>query len=278
MGGGVVRDGMMGMTTEPPAPIDHRGPERTQLRRYARTRDADTRDWLIRRYLPLARYAASRYARGREPFDDLFQVASVGLLKALERYDPERGTAFATYALPTMTGELRRYFRDQTWAVRPPRDLMERALQLQRALPDLERRLGRRPTAEEVAARTGLSELEIREAHEALRARAAVSFSAPATDTEDLAHEERLGHDDEGYRDVEQRATVAALWKVLTAREREVLRLRFHEGMTQVEIGRRIGVSQMQVSRILRRSLERLAHTAYGAERLRGERLTTSAS
>ena len=266
-----------GMTATDPVALESRAPERRQLRRYARTRDADTREWLVRRYLPLARYAASRYARGREPFDDLFQVASVGLLKALDRYDPDRGTAFPTYAMPTMTGELRRYFRDQTWAVRPPRDLMERALHLQRVLPDMERRLGRRPTVAELAARTGLQATEVLEAREALGARAAVSFSAPAVDNEDLAHEERLGRDDDGYRDVEHRATIAALWKVLTVREREVLRLRFHEGMTQVEIGRHIGVSQMQVSRILRRALERLGHTAYGAERLRVERLSAPA-
>jgi RNA polymerase sigma-B factor len=231
-------------------------------RTYARTRDPEAREQLVHRYLPLARHAASRYARGGEPFEDLLQVASIGLLKALDRYDPDRGTAFTSYAMPTMTGELRRHFRDRGWVVRPPRDLQDQALRVHRATEEMQRDLGRAPTASELAERLGLGVAAVLDAREALRARTATSLAASPRDFEDYDLETRLGSDDNGYRTVEQRATIAALITALSLREREIVRLRFDEDLTQVEIGRRIGVSQMQVSRTLRTALEKLRRVA----------------
>jgi RNA polymerase sigma-B factor len=250
---------------------NHRGGRRDaeMLRRYARTRDPRLREQLVHRYLPLARYAASQYRRGSEPFDDLLQVASVGLLKALDRYDPIRGAAFSSYALPTMAGELRRHFRDRGWAVRPPRDLQEQALAVERAGEELGTELGRSPTVEELAERLQLEVEVVLEAREALTARMSTSLSTPAhgADDEDLSLETRLGADDDGYAGAEQRATLDALTRVLTAREREILRLRFEEDLTQAEIGKIVGLSQMHVSRVLRVAVEKLRGAAAGTER-----------
>lgn len=229
------------------------------LRRYARTRDPLLREQLVHRYLPLARYAASQYRRGTEPFDDLVQVASVGLLKALDRYDPVRGAAFSSYAMPTMSGELRRHFRDRGWAVRPPRDLQEQALAVEKASEALSRELGRSPTVTELATRIGTDEETVLEAREALTARMASSLSTPtAGQDEDPGLGSRLGADDDGFRKAEHRATLAALTRTLTPREREIVRLRFHEDLTQAEIGRIIGLSQMHVSRLLRMAIDKL--------------------
>jgi RNA polymerase sigma-B factor len=234
------------------------------LRRYARTRDPVLREQLVHRYLPLARYAASRYRRAGEPFDDLVQVASVGLLKAIDRYDPVRGAAFSSYALPTMSGELRRHFRDRSWAVRPPRDLQEQAMAVEKAADALERELGRSPTVDELAQRAGLDAEEVLEAREALSARMSTSLSSPVRgqDDDELDLGSRLGHEDEGFAVAEHRATLTALSRALTEREREIVRLRFEQDMTQAEIGKLVGLSQMHVSRILRAAVEKLRAAA----------------
>jgi RNA polymerase sigma-B factor len=233
-------------------------------RRYARSRDPGLREQLVHRYLPLARYAASLYARGSEPFDDLLQVASVGLLKAIDRYDPSRGAAFSSYALPTMSGELRRHFRDRGWAVRPPRDLQEQALVVERAAEELVSELGRSPTVAEVAGRADLDTETVLEAREALTARMSTSLSTSPRDEEDHPLDERLGCEDGGFADAERRATLAELSRVLTPRERHVLRLRFDEDLTQAEIGRIVGLSQMHISRVLRAAVEKLRRAALG--------------
>jgi RNA polymerase sigma-B factor len=234
------------------------------LRRFARSRDPRLREQLVHRYLPLARYAASQYTRGSEPFDDLLQVASVGLLKALDRFDPTHGAAFSSYALPTMSGELRRHFRDRGWAVRPPRDLQEAALGVERAAETLQRELGRAPTVDELAAHLGLDAEAVLEAREALSARMASSLSAPShhVDDDDEGLEGRLGTEETGYGAVEQRATLDALARTLTPRERQVLHLRFDKDLTQAEIGQIVGLSQMHVSRVLRAALEKLRAAA----------------
>jgi RNA polymerase sigma-B factor len=253
------RPGRLAMTGDlRPSALSSGRQDELLLRRFARSRDPRLREQLVHRYLPLARYAASQYARGSEPFDDLMQVASVGLLKAIDRYDPANGAAFSSYALPTMTGELRRHFRDRSWAVRPPRDLQEHALLAERGIDTLQRELGRSPTVDELAAHTGLSLEEVLEAREALSARVSTSLSTPAREDDDNGLEARLGRDDEGFRFAEDRATLAALGRVLTPREREVLRLRFDQDLTQSEIGQLVGLSQMHVSRVLRASLEKL--------------------
>jgi RNA polymerase sigma-B factor len=229
------------------------------LARYARTRAPALRDRLVRRYLPLARYSAGQYARGSEPFDDLLQVACIGLLKAIDRYEPARGAEFSSYALPTMAGELRRHFRDRSWNVRPPRDLQDHALAVERATTTLTLDLGRSPTVGDIAGRTGLGEESVLEAREALASRSAVSFSLPANAADDGPElGECMGTWDAGFDGAENRATLARLLRHLSHREREILRLRFDEDLTQAEIGQRIGLSQMHVSRLLRNALEKL--------------------
>jgi len=228
-------------------------------RRYARSRDPQLREQLVHRYLPLARYAASQYTRGGEPFDDLLQVASVGLLKAIDRFDPDNGAAFSSYALPTMTGELRRHFRDRSWSVRPPRDLQEQALAVERATDELRRRTGRTPSVTDVADHTGFSHEVVLDAREALSARTASSLSAPTGgDDDDPGLEHRIGAEDAGYASVEARTTIEAMARVLTPREREIVRLRFEQDLTQAEIGEIVGLSQMHISRVLRTAIQRL--------------------
>jgi RNA polymerase sigma-B factor len=234
------------------------------LARYARTRDPALRQDLVERYLPLARFAAARYANSSEPFDDLQQVASIGLLNAIDRYDPDNGSAFSSFALPTMHGELRRHFRDRSWAVRPPRTLQENALKVAKSIDELERRQRRTPTVEEVAADAGLTPAKVLEAREALGARHASSLSITVEPDGEASEFER-GHGviDEGYAGAEARATLAALSAgALTRREREIMRLRFEEDYTQAEIGAVVGLSQMHVSRVLRLALGKLRHVA----------------
>ncbi|WP_445149845.1 sigma-70 family RNA polymerase sigma factor [Baekduia sp. Peel2402] len=234
------------------------------LERFARTREPALRQELAERYLPLARFAASRYASGSEPFDDLQQVASIGLLNAIDRFDPDNGSGFSSFALPTMHGELRRHFRDRSWAVRPPRTLQEHALLVARTTDDLEARRRRVPTVEEVAIAAKLSVAAVLEAREALAARQATSLTAiVAIDDGDVESDRRHGVIDGGFARAEARATVAALSAgALTRREREIVRLRFEEDLTQSEIGTAVGLSQMHVSRVLRGAMVKLRAVA----------------
>jgi RNA polymerase sigma-B factor len=233
--------------------------DETLLRRYAVTRDPALRERLVARYMPLARHVANRYAGGYEPVEDLLQVASVGLLKAIDRYEPVRGNAFSSYAVPTMAGEIRRHFRDRGWLVRPPRDLQDRCLAVERAAERLSAD-GPGATVAGVATATGMALEEVLEAMVALRSRHAVSFTAAGTEGEDggTALEHRLGAEDPALDAVDTRVTLRRMTAILTRREREALRLRFEEDLTQAEIGRAMGVSQMQISRMVRGALERL--------------------
>ncbi len=234
------------------------------LAAFAQRPDPQLRAVLVERYLPLARSIARRYARGAEPLDDLVQVASVGLLKALERFDPERGIAFSSFAVPTIAGELRRYFRDRTWAVRPPRDLQERALAVQKTVESLTNRLGRSPTVRQIGQALELPDEDVLEAMQALRAGTATPLSAPRGSDEEGDHtvESTIGTEEDGFEQVEHRVHLEQLARVLTPRERRVVELRFVDDMTQEEIGKEVGVSQMQVSRILRQALAKLADEA----------------
>jgi RNA polymerase sigma-B factor len=233
------------------------------LRRFTATRDPRLRDELVARYLPLARYAANHYASRSEPFDDLLQVASLGLINAIDRFDPHNGATFSSYALPTMLGELRRHFRDRGWAVRPPRTLQEHALRVERAIEDQARLLGRSPTLDELAAATGLSVEEVLDAREAIAAHAATSLSTPVRgDNDGSTLGDLMGDEDPGYARADERATLDALLRTLTRREREILRLRMEEDLTQSEIGERVGLSQMHVSRVLRQVLDKLHQAA----------------
>ena len=226
---------------------------------YATRRDPRARERLVRTYLPLTSSIARRYERSRRvPLDDLKQVAAIGLLKAIERFDPERGIAFASFAVPTIDGELKRYLRDFTWAIRPPRGLQERAQRMERERDQLTHELGRNPTAAELGESMGCSAEEVLEGSEAARARATESYEVERDDMS-FALADRIGREDSGFAAAEAAATAERLLAGLGARERRALHLRFHHDLTQAEIARRIGCSQMHVSRILRQALAQLS-------------------
>ena len=233
--------------------------------RKVQTGDERARDELIERYMPLARSLALRYRRASEPLDDLIQVASVGLVKAVDRWDPERGLAFSSYAVPTILGELRRYFRDSTWDVRPARDLQELCLALEEAREALWGELGRQPTVADLAQRLERQPEEIVEALQATEGRSVRSLDAPVHDEENdsASAGDLIGSHDEEFARVEAGVTLERLTGILDDRAREILRLRFAEDLLQSEIADRVGCSQMHVSRIIRSSLEKLY--AYGS-------------
>jgi RNA polymerase sigma-B factor len=234
--------------------------DRELFKRHLREGDTAAREQLVERFLPLARQLARRYQRADEPLDDLIQVASLGLLKAIDRFDPDREVAFSSYAVPTILGELKRHFRDKTWAVRVPRDLQELALRVDRTVASLARELHRSPSIGEISEATGASEEQVLEAMEAAGAYRATSFDAPRAGADDAGETfaDSVGTDELGFGLAEDRATLGRLLSAVSPREREVLRLRFVEDLTQAEIGARIGVSQMQVSRLIRQALARL--------------------
>jgi RNA polymerase sigma-B factor len=234
--------------------------DRVLFERYLDRRDPIDRELLVERFLPLARQLARRYERPEEPFDDLFQVACLGLVKAIDRFDLSRDVAFSSYAVPTILGEIKRYFRDRTWALRVPRDLQELALRVDRTVAELSTDMHRQPTVAELAAALSLDEEQVLEALEASAAYRTTSLSLPRSN-EDEAGEtlgDTVGTSEEGFGLAEDRATLDRLLQAVSEREREVLRLRFEQDLTQAEIGELIGVSQMQVSRIIRQSLTRL--------------------
>jgi RNA polymerase sigma-B factor len=226
--------------------------------------DESVRDTLVERFLPLARQLARRYQRANEPLDDLIQVASVGLVKAVDRFEPDRGVAFSSYAVPTILGELKRYFRDAGWAVHVPRGAQEQAMKVDRAVKDLSTALGRSPTVPEIGQELGLQEEEVLNAMQASLAYEAVSMDAqrPSADADGDTFLESMGEEDERFELVEYSAAIAPALNALPKRDRLVLHLRFVEDMTQSEIAERIGVSQMQVSRLIRRALARLRTVA----------------
>ncbi len=242
--------------------------DRRLLTRYRESGDPAAREQLVKRFLPLARQLARRYQRTNEPLDDLMQVASVGLVKAIDRFDPDRGTAFSTFAVPTILGELKRYFRDVGWAAHVPRGMQERAMRLEQGVEALHRKLGRSPSTKEVAAELGQSEEEVLEALEAQSAYDAVSLEQQRSDDSDGGdtYADTLATEDESYELVEYEATIAPAMKALPARDRMILHLRFSEDMTQSEIAERIGVSQMHVSRLIRQALSRLREVAKATE------------
>jgi RNA polymerase sigma-B factor len=226
--------------------------------------DQLAREALVQRFLPLARQLARRYQRGGEALDDLIQVASLGLLKAIDRFDPTRETAFSSFAVPTILGELKRHFRDKGWSVRVPRDLQELTVRLEPTSEALSRELGRVPTLAELSKRLDVTVEQVLEAREAAGAYRAVSLDRPRDDDDESGEGigAAFGVEDAGFSEAEDAATVAHLMRVLSEREREVLRLRFAEDLTQAEIGIRIGVSQMHVSRIIRQAIGRLREEA----------------
>ena len=259
------------MPSAPPLPMargTHRIDESAAFRTYRRTHDRALRDALFERMMPLAHQVAMRYQASHEPLDDLIQVARLGLLKAIERFDPDRGVAFSSFAVPTMAGELKRHFRDTSWSIHLPRGLQERVLRVEESERRFTTRTGRTPTIHELALEGGMTIEQTLEALEALEATAA---RAPRSLEQPLAGEDdgevrtvatTLGREDEQYELVEDRLAVADAMRRLTQRERLIVHLRFEGEMTQAEIADRIGVSQMQVSRLLRRCLTKLRDAA----------------
>jgi RNA polymerase sigma-B factor len=241
--------------------------ERQLLIRYHRDGDLVAREQLAESFLPLARDLALRYTYTDEPFDDLLQVASLGLIKAIDRFEPGRGTKFTSYAAPTILGELKRHFRDKGWALHVPRDLQERTLAVSRATETLSKQLGRSPKVHEVAAEVGCSSEQVLEAQEAAASYEAASLDAPTSRDDDEAASlvDLMGDEDSSYDLVESRDAIASTWRALPEVERQVLELRFMHDLTQREIGERIGYSQMHVSRLLRRALDRLETAAAAA-------------
>jgi RNA polymerase sigma-B factor len=228
-----------------------------------RAGDVRARDELVGRFLPLARSLARRYERSSEPMDDLVQVASLGLVKAIDRFDPTQGYTFSSFAVPTIVGELKRHFRDRAWIVRPPRALQERTLQIARVTSELAQKLDRAPTVGELATALDCDEEQVLEALQAGRGRAAISLQSPAGNDDDPRElQDMLGGFDEGLALAESRVMLASLGAGLSPRSLEVLRLRFDQDMTQTQIGERLGVSQMQISRILRQALAHMRRAA----------------
>jgi RNA polymerase sigma factor, sigma-70 family/RNA polymerase sigma-70 factor, sigma-B/F/G subfamily len=233
--------------------------DRDLLQRYHEQGDRAARQQLIERYMSLVRSLARRYASRGEQLDDLIQIGAIGLIKAIDRFDLDRGVELTTYATPNIIGEIKRNFRDHGWAVRVPRGLQELSIQLMRVVEQLTGELARSPTIPELAEATGASEEEVLEALESSRAYTPLSLSVgPSGDDDDeLDPLESIGTEEHEYEISEDRAVLEPGMRVLDAREREIIRLRFYEGLTQSQIAQQIGISQMHVSRLIRRALEK---------------------
>ncbi len=232
------------------------------FREFAKSRDSALRDQLVSAHMGLAEHLARRLANRGEPVDDLIQVASLALLKAVERFDPERGLEFSTFATPTIVGELKRHFRDKGWAVRVPRRIQELHLRMGTVIGELTQREGRSPTVGEIAQATSASEEDVLEAIDAGHAYRLASLDAPGATGDENPLASRLGQEDPRLNESEQRATLLPLLEHLAERERLIVHLRFFEGKTQSEIAGALGLSQMHVSRLLARSLAELRAVA----------------
>ena len=220
------------------------------------------REQAVTRYLPLARSLAHRYWHSGEPIEDLEQVACIGLLNAIDRFDPDVGTRFSSFAVPTILGELRQHFRDHTWALHTPRRLQALSVQIEHARDDLTPSLGRQPTVAELSDRLSAAQELILQALEIAVARHAVPLDGPWSEDGEGPDEHRVGRDDDGYARAEDRVQLVSLLRALSPQDAQIVLLRFHDELTQDVIARRMGVSQMQVSRILCRSLVQMRDAA----------------
>jgi RNA polymerase sigma-B factor len=225
------------------------------LEAYRATGDRAARDRLVEELMPLVRSLARRYAGRGEPVDDLVQVGAIGLIKAIDRFELERGVELSTYAVPTIVGEIRRYFRDRSWSVHVPRRMKELSLRVSRLVDELSSELGRTPTVAELAVAADVEEEEVIEALETARAHTPASLSTPVDATGELTLIDLLGEEEEGYAALERGSVVRTGLEGLDERERRIIVLRFLKGMTQSEIAAELGISQMHVSRLLRRAL-----------------------
>jgi RNA polymerase sigma-B factor len=244
----------MASTTTLPAPSSQARADALLFERYRRDGDAATREEIVKRFLGLARHLAVRYERGEER-EDVMQVAAVGLMKAIERYDPARGIAFSSFAVPTILGEIKRYFRDLGWTVRVPRDVQELSLRMDHVGEELSAELGRPPTPEELAERCDVSVEQVIEARSTATAHHAISLDQPIGDDTGDEAVTRLASDEAGFRHVDDADEVDQMLLILPPQSRRVLNLRFREERLQREIAEIEGISQMQVSRVIARSL-----------------------
>jgi RNA polymerase sigma-B factor len=222
---------------------------------YHRRGDENAREEALVELMPLVRALASRYAGRGEPLEDLVQVGAVGLIKAVDRFDVDRGVEFSSYAVPTIVGEIRRHFRDKAWAMHVPRRLKELSVRLARVLDELTTELGRSPTVPELAEAVGVDEEDVIDALDSAQAYSTRSLQAPFDDDGSESLADRLGAEDRGFDDVEDGALVDAGLEALDDRERRIVELRFFHEMTQSQIAAELGISQMHVSRLLRRAL-----------------------
>jgi len=243
-----------------PGPEEGLASERLLWARFSETRDPAIREELVRRYLPFAKNLALRYRGASESFDDLLQVASLGLVNAIDRFDPGRGAPFTAFASPTILGELKRHFRDRVWTVRVPRGLHDRMAEVEKAISELTVELQRSPSVGEIAGRLEVDPTDVLEVLEANHNRRPLSLDRPVggEDSEESPAAEWVGDEDAGFELVEDKLALEGALPHLDERERLVLHLRFVEDMTQSQIAERIGHSQMHVSRILRRTLDRI--------------------
>src|SRR5262245_46402073 len=236
------------------------GTDRELLRRYHHEGDVAAREKLIEQYMSLVRSLARRYSYRGEQLEDLVQIGAIGLIKAIDRFDVSRGVELTTYATPNIIGEIKRHFRDKGWSVRVPRGLQELNVQLSRLVEQLTVQLGGSPTIPELAEAAGVEEEEVLEALESGRAYSSVSLSTGggSEDDDELDPLESLGEEEHEYEISEDRVVLEPGFKVLDERERTILHLRFYKGLTQSQIAQQIGISQMHVSRLIRRSLEKI--------------------
>jgi RNA polymerase sigma-B factor len=234
--------------------------DRTLLRRYHDDGDLGARDQLIEQYMSLVRSLARRYSYRGEQLDDLVQIGAIGLIKAIDRFDVDRGVELTTYATPNIIGEIKRHFRDKGWSVRVPRGLQELNVQLSKLIEEKTVELGRSPTIPELAKAAGVEEEAVVEALESGRAYTSVSLSTGGGSDEDgeLDPLESLGAEEPQYEVSEDRAVLAPGFRALDERERKILHLRFFKGLTQSQIAQEVGISQMHVSRLIRRALEKI--------------------
>ena len=254
--------------TEPPVRIEHGSPDRARAREMFERlavlpvgdpERARIRGYLVELHLPLVEYLARRFRNRGEWLDDLTQVATIGLIKSIDRFDLDRGVEFSTYATPTIVGEIKRHFRDKGWAVRVPRRLQELKLSLTKAIGELAQREGRAPTVSELAAHLQMSEEDVLEGLESANAYSTVSLDAPDSGDEDApAVSDSLGMVDDALEGVEYRESLKPLLEQLPPREKKILLLRFFGNMTQSQIAAELGISQMHVSRLLARTLTQL--------------------
>jgi RNA polymerase sigma-B factor len=235
--------------------------DKVLLRRYHEQGDLAAREQLIEQYMSLVRSLARRYSYRGEQLEDLVQIGAIGLIKAIDRFDVNRGVELTTYATPNIIGEIKRHFRDRGWAVRVPRGLQELNIQLSRLIEELTVSNGRSPTIPELAKAAGVTDEEVLEALESGRAYSSLSLSAGSgghDEDGELDPLESLGTEEHQYEVSEDRAVLAPGFRVLDERERTILHLRFFEGLTQSQIAQQVGISQMHVSRLIRRSLEKI--------------------